>query len=193
MQTKEQIEQLFKSKANWLRSSDFNYNSAYYPILNKLIHEGKIVKVKRGLYQYVDHEQNQELEVVTNLYPQGIICLFSAWAHYELVDDIPKSIHLAFPHKSKPLLHPFPPIKAYFWSQKYYELGVDDNTEIRIYDIEKSVCDSIKFRNKIGIEITEQVIKSYMKLKNRNVNKLLKYASEMRVEEVIRPYLQVLL
>lgn len=193
MNIKEHIYQLFKSQDSWLRSSNFNYNSAYYPVLEELIRVGKIEKVKRGLYHRIDNELNQELKVVTNLYPQGIICLFSAWAYYDLIDDIPGVVHLAFPHKSKPFSHQYPPIKAYYWKQKYYELGVKDNAKIRIYDIERSVCDAIKFRNKVGMEITEQVIKSYMKRTNRDINKLLKYANTMRVEHIITPFIQVLI
>lgn len=193
MKIREHIFQLLEAQVGWLKSVDFAYNSAYYPVLNDLIAEGKLEQVKKGLYKMINHEQNQDLDVAAKLYPQGVVSMFSAWIYYGLVDDIPGLVHLSFPHKAKPTIYPYPPIKPYFWSQKYYKYGVIDHASFRIYDIERSVCDAIKFRNKIGMDIMEQVIKSYLKRSDRDINKLLKYAAILRVENIITPYLQMLL
>jgi len=58
---------------------------------------------------------------------------------------------------------------------------ISNSEKIVIYTIEKSVCDAIKFRNKVGMDITSEVLKNYLKLKSRNLDLLLKYAQTLRV------------
>ncbi|QCQ46681.1 hypothetical protein DBK98_018995 [Bacteroides sp. PHL 2737] len=36
-----------------------------------------------------------------------------------------------------------------------------------IFDLERSVCDAIKYRNKVGIDVMAEVIQTYLKLPER--------------------------
>ena len=62
---------------------------------------------------------------------------------------------------------------------------------VRIYDVEKCVCDAVKYRNKIGIDVCTEIIKEYLKRRDRNVSKLMKYASQLRVAKTLGTYLQM--
>ena len=62
---------------------------------------------------------------------------------------------------------------------------------IRIYDIERCVCDAIKFRNKIGMDVCSEIIDNYLVRPERNISKLLDYAKQLRVGTIIEEYLQV--
>jgi hypothetical protein len=99
---------------------------------------------------------------------------------------------MAIPNKSKVVLPPFPPIKIYYWSNNYYNLGKVRDKEINIYTIEKSVCDAIKFRNKVGTDIATEVLKTYLKRSDRNIDLLIKYAKSLRVESILMQYMEVL-
>jgi hypothetical protein len=81
----------------------------------------------------------------------------------------------------------------YYWSEGQYLLGINEVDHIKIYDIEKSVCDAVKFRNKVGEEIMYEVLKNYMNLKTRNLEKLMSYAQMMRLEKIMTPILKSLL
>ena len=91
----------------------------------------------------------------------------------------------------------YPPIKIYYWSEKYWSIGITEarvgNTIVKIYDKEKSVCDAIRYRNKIGKDVEKEVLKNYLKEKSRNIDKLLRFARLLRVEEQIKTYLSILL
>lgn len=63
--------------------------------------------------------------------------------------------------------------------------------KIKIYDLEKSVCDAVKYRTKIGNEVTSEIFKNYLKLKNRNLSLLMEYAKKMRVEKIMKTYLEI--
>ncbi|MBW9158035.1 MULTISPECIES: hypothetical protein [Clostridium] len=58
--------------------------------------------------------------------------------------------------------------------------------------IEKTICDCIRYRNKIGIDIVKEGINEYLKRKDRNFNKLMKYAEICRVQKILKQYLEVI-
>ena len=64
---------------------------------------------------------------------------------------------------------------------------------MKIYDKEKSVCDAIRFRNKVGKDVEKEVLKNYLKERGRNIDKLLRFARLLRVEEQMKTYLSILL
>jgi len=63
----------------------------------------------------------------------------------------------------------------------------------KIFDIEKTVTDIVYYRNKAGIEETSEVIRNYLKRKDRNIDKLYYYSKMLRCEKTLRSYLEVLL
>ncbi len=62
----------------------------------------------------------------------------------------------------------------------------------RIYNIEKTVVDIVFYREKVGIEETKEILTTYLKQKDRNLSRLLKYAELMKCDKVMRRYLEVL-
>lgn len=190
---KETLIQKFKANQGWLHSKDFGYQPAVYKWLDKMIENQDVEKVKKGLFRHVEFSHYNELEDMNRYYPQAVFCLFSAWHHYELSTTIPYKYHLAFPHKANPAKIEYPPVKFYYWSEDQFRLGIQQVNNMRIYDIEKSVCDAVKFRNKVGEEITYEVIKNYMRSKDRNIEKLMTYAQQMRIDKIITPMLKPLL
>ena len=77
------------------------------------------------------------------------------------------------------------------------DTGVTTITEggdtFRIFDIEKSFVDVIYYRNKIGIEETSEVLRNYLKGKDRAIDRLYTYAKMLRCEAIVRTYLEALL
>ena len=59
--------------------------------------------------------------------------------------------------------------------------------------MEKTVADILFYRNKVGIEETKEVLVNYLARKERNLNKLHRYAKELRCEKILSTYLEVLL
>jgi len=164
-----------------------------------LVKSGYIDRIKRGLYRkrYRNDEYNEMVEV-RKIVPNGFICLLSALAYYELTTYIPSEYQVAIhmdAHKAK--LPQYPPIKLYFFSDARFYIGrnnikINSNT-VNIYDVEKTLCDCIFYRNKIGIDIVREALDNYIRGKNKNIAKLLEYAEKLRVKSVLKTYLEVLI
>ena len=82
------------------------------------------------------------------------------------------------------------------YNNEIYNLGIEEalsplGRKIKVYNIEKTICDLLKTES--DIQITKDAIKMYCNSKNRNITKLTEYAKKLNVESKILTYLKVLL
>jgi predicted transcriptional regulator of viral defense system len=168
----------------------------YY--INELKRNGFIEPIKRGLYKWVDYNFDFDFELaeVFKIVPKGILCLKSALSYHELTTFNPWQYEIAVERSSKVVISKYPPIKLLYFSKDLYELGITEvyveGHKVRVYDVEKTICDCIRYRNSIGMDMVKEGLHEYLKRKNRDLNKLLLYAKKCRVEKIIREYLEVL-
>ena len=196
MTKKDQILKLFKQKKGIIKLHDLTTINVNKYHLQKLVKTGKVERLKHGIYKLASYQTNEYHEI-KSLVPNGIICLFSAWNYYELTTYIPHEFHVAIEKKSKIKLPDYPPIKLYYWDNNSLATGKKnvkiDNFTISIFDLEKSVCDAVKFRNKIGKDTLNEILTEYLKRKDKNLDLLIKYSKKLRVEKILKNYLDVLL
>jgi len=194
---KKKIQKLFLEKNGYIHTNDLLQADIHHRFLKPLLEDGMVVRVKQGLYRLVDWDIEDELEEIVHIVPKGVVCLLSAWNYYELSNYVPPEYHLALEKSQKVVLPDYPPIQLYFWTQKYWELGITSvkigHTEVKIYDKEKCVCDAIRYRNKLGKEVEKEVLENYLKLPDRNIDLLFNYAKELRVKTKLSQYLELLL
>jgi len=193
---KSEVIQIFKAQKGYLLSRQLRSRNQQYH-LKKLIDQGEVVRIKRGLYKHVHFAVDNDWVEVCRIVPNGYLCLFSAWHYYKLTTHVPGHYYMAIPNKAKIVLPTYPPVKLFYWSSDYYLLGKENlkfsEGIISIYDIEKSVCDAIKFRNKVGKDMTSEVLKNYLIRTDRNIDKLLRYSRILRVEKILNQYMEMLL
>ena len=65
--------------------------------------------------------------------------------------------------------------------------------EVSVYDMERTICDLIRNRSNIEIQVFQDAMKQYAKRKDKNLRSLMQYAKTFRVEKILRQYLEVLL
>ncbi len=165
----------------------------YYNLLS-MSESGEVVKVKCGLYA-LPHALANTMADIDKLVPDGIICLYSAWYYYELTTQIPNAYCVAIDSKRKATLPDYPPIDLFYWSAKTLNVGVKtaniNGFEVKIYDLERSVCDAIRFRNKIGIHVCGEILRNYLKRKDSNIPKLMAYGRQLRISQTLNKYLEI--
>ena len=188
------IQKMFEQNNGYLVRKQMPDKSTYNRLL-KLINEGVVVRIKPGLYQLNDDAETSQYVEIAKIVPDGILCMYSTWLHYELSVQIPQEYNIAIEKSRKVSLPDYPPIKLYFWKKEYYELGISqqliDGISVKMYDVEKSVCDAIRFRNKIGMDTTAEILRNYLKRGDCNFTKLMQYAKTMKIEKIIRTYIEI--
>jgi predicted transcriptional regulator of viral defense system len=183
---------IFKENHGYLSSRELNKKSSLYVALRLLVEQGIVEKIKPGLYRLSAFIQRDELTEVAKIYPQGIFCMFSAWHYYELIGQIPPVNHIAFPNKAKVKLLDYPPVKVYYWSAHLLGLQQIQSDGFTIFSLEKSVCDAVKFRNKIGKDTMAEILRNYLKRKDKDLNLLFHVARQMRMKSLLRDYLNLI-
>ena len=64
---------------------------------------------------------------------------------------------------------------------------------IATYDLERTLCDVIRSRNKIDNQIVIDAIKQYSQNKAKDLHRLYQYAGEFGIEKILHRYLEVLI
>ncbi|HBD94475.1 MAG: hypothetical protein A2015_06415 [Spirochaetes bacterium GWF1_31_7] len=183
---------LFIQNDGIIRTKDITDEKIHNTYLKKLEENGTIQKIKRGLYKLNEYDNEDELKEVCKIIPNGVICCLSAASFYELTTHNPAYYTIAIPRGTKIKFPEYPPIKLTYFSQNEYTLGIIKSDNITIYDIEKTVCDIIRFRKRIGTDIMKEVIQNYLKRKDKNITKLIEYSLKLRVAKQLKTYLDVL-
>lgn len=192
------IHKLFKEHNGIMDAASLREKGISYYQLNKLEKMGILTKVKRGLYALSDIKKELHEMVEAALYvPKGVICLYSALAHHELSTFTPSEYNFAISRKGrKPSLPIYPPIRLYYFDDDTFEIGIEefelDGHPLKVYDLERTICDVVKFRNKLDANIVKESLKQYSTNRKGNYGKLIRYAEKMRVKTILNHYLEVL-
>jgi len=186
----------FKRNNGFLRAADSLTAAEKYQ-LRQMIRKGSVSRVKRGFYHWNDAPVVFQESEVARMIPDGIFCMFTAWSFYGLTTHVSAEYHLAIPKTRRIVLPDYPPVKLYYWTRNTFNLGKTkanmNGSTVNIYDIERSVCDAVKFRNKIGVDLMSEVIRNYIQRNEKDLDKLLKYASELRIATTLNQLLQMIL
>lgn len=170
---------------------------SYYHI-NVLVKEGKIKKIKKSVYENLEFNgEENDFYTVDAYISRGVVCLMSAAVYHGLTTYRPFVIEVAVERSYKVnYFLDYPTIEIFYFSDFRHKFGVlkinEEDGSYKIYDVEKTVCDIIFYRNKVGIEDMKEIITNYLKRKDRDLNKLVKYAKKLKVYNVLKTYMEVL-
>ncbi|HOE83554.1 MAG TPA: type IV toxin-antitoxin system AbiEi family antitoxin domain-containing protein [Myxococcota bacterium] len=188
---------IFRSCGGQLRMSEAIRCGISRYMLYTLRDKGIIEQVSRGVYRLAELPpvSNPDLVTVALRYPNAVICLVSALAYHEITTQIPHSVSVAVARESRLPSLDYPPITVHRFSAQAFHAGIEehqiDGATVRIYSPEKTLADCFKFRNQLGMDVVLEALKLYKSRRKFNIEALLKYAKICRVENVMRPYLEV--
>ena len=189
----EELIELFRKNQGYIRSSEITGRTMRYR-MQELIKLGKVSRPKRGVYVLIEEIAKRQMIDIGRLVPGGVLCLYSAWYYYNLSVFIPDAFYVAIEKSRKITLPDFPAIQLVYLQKEQFVLGIEDITiediNTPIYSLEKCVCDAVKFRNKIGMETTAEIIKNYVSRSDKNIDRLMKLAKKTRVYKPLKIYIE---
>ncbi|MFP3043074.1 hypothetical protein LQZ19_14770 [Treponema primitia] len=88
--------------------------------------------------------------------------------------------------------------KIYFVKPELHHLGIIEapsgmGHSIIAYNRERTICDILRSRSRIDIQIITDALKRYSAGKEKNLNLLADYAQKFGVQKTLHQYLEVLL
>jgi predicted transcriptional regulator of viral defense system len=190
---------IFQENNSMMRTRDAITAGIHSDTLYSMRQRGIIEQVSRGLYRLTDGAipDNPDIVTVSMKIPGGVICLISALSFYELTLQIPHEVYVALLKGAEQPRLEYPPVRIFRFTGDAFSQGIEikqiDNIPVKIYSMEKTIADTFKFRNRIGLDTATEALRAYMERKDRNIDKLIHYAEICRVSRIIRPYIEAII
>ena len=162
-------------------------------ILYSLVQEGILNRIAHGIYASPDKDIN-DFWLIGKRYKNGIYSHNTALYFYGMTDRTPFQLDMTFPSNNRvknDLLN------VHYIKKEFYDLGltqleIEKNFTIKIYNSERTICDIIRDRNKIDLQIFNTAINEYMKRKDKNLVLLSEYAKKFKIDKILAQYMEVL-
>ena len=166
-------------------------------MLYKLCKDEKIYRIVKGQYILPDDMQD-ELLAISNRSERIIFSHETALYLHGISDRTPFAHTVTAPSDCIPSAAIKSECKVYYIKSELFELGkttlrTPAGNDVPAYDLERTICDVVRSRNKLGTETFLAALKLYAAHPKKNFNRLNTYAKQMRVDKVLRRYLEVLL
>ena len=188
--------ELLQTEGGIIKTETLNKNGFTSRDIKRFLEEGRLERIKHGYYlgkeRYVS-----DIEIISSLVPKSVLCLFTAIEYYDLATVNPAEICIALPRDTiRPILPDSLCAKVYYMTEHHFEAGIIEvevnGAMVRMYDVEKTVCDCFKYDNEVERNIALEVLKNYMSRGNCNIQKLLEYAKLLGKKKIIYPYVEAL-
>lgn len=193
MEYRNKILNLFKN--GYLTTKDVNDNNIPRFYLTKLIKEGKIERVSRGVY-IKKNELVDEFVILQSKSKNAIYSNTTALYLHGFSNRIPIKYDITINSGYNGSLQKEDNVNLFYTKRELLELGVidyklDSGNIIRVYDLDKTICDIIKNKKKIDAEIFNKAIREYFYSKKKNTLKLYEYAKRMNIYNKVRDAFEV--
>jgi len=165
--------------------------------LKKMLDLELLTKVDRGIYIKPDMWED-EMYILQYKYSRGVFSYETALYIHGLTDRTPMKYTMTFPYGYHVHSIKEENVKIKKSIKDLYELGLTNGVSpcgnpIRLYDVERTLCDIVKGNNTCDIQIINQAMKQYAKMPGKNIAQLFDYAEKVRVKPKILNYMEVLL
>ena len=165
--------------------------------LTESVDKGFLYKASRGVY-VLPNVWEDEMFILQYKYPKGIFSNETALYLHNLTDRTPSSYTMTFPKGYNITAAKTSSVISRLVSLENYRLGLIEmqspcKNKIKVYDIERTLCDIVKNSSTCDVQIVNAAMKIYVKSKGKNINKLFEYAKQLKVTSQIAHYMEVLL
>lgn len=182
-----------------LRARDVVQQGIPHSVLSRLTQQGRLHRVERGLYMLPDSpvtEHHSLVEACTRV-PTGVVCLLSALSFHQLTTQLPFQTWMALENKAwHPQIETLP-LRFFRFSGLAFTEGVDihiiEGIPVKIYNPAKTVADCFKYRNKIGLDLCLEALRTGLRQRKFFVAQLRHYAELCRVLTIMTPYTEAMI
>ena len=164
--------------------------------LSKMEKEGIIEKIDRGIYVTEDFKYD-EYYLFQLKYPKAIFSYNTALYFYEMTERTPIKMDVSIsknynPHRFKDI------VNVYRINDELFDLGIVEKKspqgmKVRTYNLERTICDIIKDKDSVDIEIRNKAIKKAIKSKEFNASKMFEYAKKMNIYDKVKNYMEAII
>jgi predicted transcriptional regulator of viral defense system len=191
------INDFLKNAGDIVTSKQVTDAGFHRSVLSELVNENVLVKVSRGVYMKPT-AWDDEMYLLQYRYRKGIFSYDTALYLHSMSDRTPAHFIMTFPWGYNALSLKSENVTVKRSIKNLYELGIMElpspaGNTIKVYDVERTLCDIVRGDNACDISIVNQAMKRYVSSMGKDIQKLMGYADKLRVKPKILNYMEVLL
>lgn len=196
MNDEEKILKLMKNNNGLIKTSEIVSNKINKMALIRLVQKGVIERIERGLY--IDSNKMEDSYFIFQYKcPKAVFSHETALYFHDLSDRTPIEIMITVPSGYNSRLLKDNNYKFSYIKNELYELGkimikTPYGNDVYCYDIERTICDIIRDKNKIEKYQFIDALKRYSDLKIKDILKLYNYAEKFNIKNEVKNYMEVL-
>lgn len=197
MNSARHIDLLLQENKGFLKTADAVSSGVSKTALCDYVRKHELVRVAHGLYMSKD-AWDDSIYVIQYRYPKAVFSHETALYLLNLAEREPSPLSITLSTGTNTARLSKQNIRVYKVKTELFEEGIiSANTPsghaVRAYNAERTICDLLRSRRNIETQELQSAIKSYIRLKEKNIPLLMRYAKAFSVEKTARQYLEVLL
>jgi predicted transcriptional regulator of viral defense system len=193
----DKIRVILRDQNGILLTSDlvkFGISRTYLSVLEK---NGEIQRISRGVYSASAYMIDEMVSIQAR-YKGAIFSHETALYLVELTDRTPLFYSVTVPAGYNATSLKASGAKVYFVNRGLYLTGLTTiksphGNNIKTFNLERTICDVLRNRNQIDVQLVNEALKRYVGKKERNIDLLYSYARQFRIQKIVREYIEVLL
>ena len=196
MNTTEKVYALLNQRGGHLTSREARENGIENKILQRMAERGLVERAVHGLYVGADIFPDPFL-VAQHRCPKGIFSHETALFLHDLSDRDPLRLMMTIPSGWNTPMLTDENMQFFYNRPKLMVLGICEaetpsGVKVKAFDAERTLCDCLRNIDKLDRDLVLNALKRYAKGAERNSVKLLEYASELRIRDMVYRYIEVL-
>lgn len=189
------LEELIRTQNGTVLSADLDKYKIPRIYLQMMVADGSLERVDRGIYVSVDSIED-EMYAMQTKYSKLVYSHETALYIHGLTDRTPFEYSASVPSGYKVVASVADKFKIYYIKKELHDLGVATTVSsfgnpIKVYNVERTICDLLRSKNRLDIQIFNEALKRFVKLKEVDYSLLMDYAKKLKVETAIKTYLEV--
>lgn len=190
------IKTIINKQQGTLLSSDVDEYNIPRTYVAMMVAEGTIERIDRGVYVLPDSLEDWML-ILQKKYPNLIYSHETALFLHGLSDRTPFEYSATVPSGYKVVNAIREKAKIYYIKKELHLMGVTEErtplgNTITVYNVERTMCDVVRSRNRMDLQIVSNALTRSLKKKNVDYALLMGYARKLNVEKLLNMYMEML-
>ena len=193
----EMLDSLLEKNNGFLKTSDAVAAGISRPYFSEYVRNRGLERIAHGLYMSED-AWGDGMYVIQTRYPQAVFSHETALYLLNISEREPLRYSVTLKAGTNATGLTKQGVKVYKISDTLFSEGLTGakspaGHSLRVYNPERTICDLIRNRRNIEIQEIQSAVREYVRLSDKNIPLLMRYAKSFSVEKIIRQYLEVLL
>lgn len=193
----ERIKAILQEHNGLIFTKDLTENKIPRVYLANLVKTGELERVSRGVYVDTNHIED-EMYYLQVKYPKLVYSHETALYFHGLTDQTPFEYSATVPSGYQVMSRVSESMNLYYIKKMLHQEDVvtmmtSFGNNINVYSIERTICDIVRSRNRMDSQIVNEALKRLPNRSEIDFSKVMMIANTMKIEKIVRGYLEVLL